>query len=72
MNEPALKYNDDVERLIAEHNGDVQAAIAVLLSERNFLIKELEYASLIMAMASPEAGGRRCSRRGAGANSPIG
>jgi hypothetical protein len=48
MDEPALEYDDDVERLIAEHNGDVHAAIAVLLSERRFLIKELEYASLAM------------------------
>ncbi|CAN7327499.1 CUE domain-containing protein [Phyllobacterium sp. LjRoot231] len=48
MNETALKHDDDVERLIAEHNGDVQAAIEILLSERSFLIKELEYASLAM------------------------
>ncbi|MBB3148221.1 hypothetical protein FHS21_004664 [Phyllobacterium trifolii] len=48
MNETARKHDDDVERLIAEHNGDVQAAITVLLSERSFLMKELEYASLAM------------------------
>jgi hypothetical protein len=49
MDEPALKHDDDVERLIAEHNGDVQTAVAVLLSERSFLIRELEYASLTTA-----------------------
>lgn len=48
MNEPELKHDDDVEQLIAEHGGDIQAAIAKLLSERSFLIKELEYASLAM------------------------
>ncbi len=48
MNEAALKHEDEIEQLIAGHGGDVHAAMAVLLSERNFLLKELEYASLVM------------------------
>ncbi|MEI4482665.1 MULTISPECIES: hypothetical protein [unclassified Phyllobacterium] len=48
MNEPELMHDDEVEQLIAEHDGDVQAVIAKLMDERSFLIKELEYASLAM------------------------
>ena len=48
MNKPALKHDDDVERPIAQHNGDVHSAVAVLLSERSLLIREFEYASMAM------------------------
>jgi hypothetical protein len=48
MNEPALKYHDEVDQLLTKHHGDVHAAIVTLLSEREFLIKELQYASLAM------------------------
>ena len=48
MNEPALKLDDDVDRLIAEHKGDAHAAILTLLSEREFLLNELQYASIAM------------------------
>ncbi|RCW77702.1 hypothetical protein [Phyllobacterium bourgognense] len=48
MSEPELKHDGEVEQLIAEHGGDVHAAIADLLSDRNCLIKELEYAALAM------------------------
>lgn len=48
MSKPELKHDDEIEQLIAEHDGDVQAAIAKLMDERSFLIKELEYASLAM------------------------
>lgn len=48
MSEPALKHDEEIDQLIAEHGGDVHAAIEQLLSEKNFLIKELEYASLAM------------------------
>lgn len=48
MSEPVLKHDDEIEELIAEHGGDVHAAIAALLSDRRFLIKELECASLAM------------------------
>ncbi len=48
MNEPALKYGDEVDQLLTEHNGDVRAAIRALLSEREFLMKELQYASIAM------------------------
>jgi hypothetical protein len=48
MSEPELKHNDEVEQLIIEHGGDVHAAISALLLDRNFLIKELEYAAIAM------------------------
>jgi hypothetical protein len=48
MNETALKREDEIEQLIAEHSGDVHAAIGVLLSERDLLIKELKFASIAM------------------------
>ncbi|CAN7425465.1 hypothetical protein LJR231_002754 [Phyllobacterium sp. LjRoot231] len=48
MNGPVLKHGDEVDQLITEHNGDVHAAIGTLLSERDFLMKELQYASIAM------------------------
>jgi len=42
MNEPELKHDSNVDQLIAEHGGDVYAAIAKLIDERR------EYASLAM------------------------
>jgi hypothetical protein len=48
MNEPALKYYDEVDQLLTKHNGDVHAAIGMLLSERDLLIKELQFASIAM------------------------
>lgn len=48
MSEPELTNDGEIEQLIAEHGGDVYAAIAALLSDKNFLLKELEYASLAM------------------------
>ncbi|MCO4316374.1 hypothetical protein M8997_004205 [Phyllobacterium sp. 21LDTY02-6] len=48
MNEPELKHDNEVDELIAEHGGDVYAAIKTLLSDREFLIRELQYAALAM------------------------
>lgn len=48
MSEPGLKHQDEIDQVIAEHGGDAHAAIAMLLSDKKFLIKELEYASLAM------------------------
>lgn len=44
------KYDDEIELVMAYHKGDVRAAIATLLRDRDFLIKEIEYASLAMSM----------------------
>ncbi|MEP7453494.1 hypothetical protein [Phyllobacterium sp. SB3] len=62
MNESELKHDDEVERLIAEHGGDVQAAFTALLSERSLLIKELEYASLAMGFGYARGWKPRLSR----------
>lgn len=48
MKEPEQDYENEADQLIAEHGGDAVAAIAKLVEERGFLIKELEYASLAM------------------------
>lgn len=40
-----IKARGQIGRLLAEHGGDVHAAIAAL-TERSLLIKELEFASL--------------------------
>ncbi|EJN04179.1 hypothetical protein [Phyllobacterium sp. YR531] len=48
MNETDRSYEDEADQLIAEHEGDANAAIARLIEERSFLTKELEYASLAM------------------------
>lgn len=47
MNEPVLKHDDEIELLIAEHDGDARAAIHTLLKDCAFLIREIEYAVLI-------------------------
>jgi hypothetical protein len=39
-------YNAEVELILAHHKGDVRAALEALLKDRNFLIREVEYASL--------------------------
>ncbi|MBB4095290.1 hypothetical protein HGG72_16830 [Ochrobactrum pecoris] len=44
------KYDDEIELVLAYHKGDVQAAIGALLKDRDFLVKEIEYASLAMSM----------------------
>ena len=44
------EYDDEIEWVLAYHKGDVRAAIATLLKDRDFLIKEIEYASLAMSM----------------------
>ncbi|WP_273727332.1 CUE domain-containing protein [Brucella gallinifaecis] len=43
-------YDDEIELVLAYHKGDVRAAIESLLKDRDFLIKEIEYASLAMSM----------------------
>ncbi|MBB3146164.1 hypothetical protein FHS21_002579 [Phyllobacterium trifolii] len=37
-----------VDKLISDHNGDAHAVILTLLSEREFLLNELQYASSAM------------------------
>lgn len=43
-------YDDEIELVLTYHKGDVRAAIATLLRDRDFLIKKIEYASLAMSM----------------------
>jgi len=52
MNALAQKegYEDEINLVLAYHNGDVRAAIEALLKDRDFLMKEIEYASLAMSM----------------------
>ncbi|WP_273771482.1 hypothetical protein [Brucella intermedia] len=44
------EYDDETELVLAYHKGDARAAIKALLKERDFLVKEIEYASLAMSM----------------------
>ena len=44
------EYDDEIELVLAYHKGDVRAAIEALLKDRDFLVKEIEYASLAMSM----------------------
>jgi hypothetical protein len=48
----AMTDNDEseVELVLAYHNGDARAAIEALLKDRDFLIREIEYASLAMSL----------------------
>ncbi|MEJ1117879.1 hypothetical protein V9K92_05285 [Phyllobacterium sp. CCNWLW109] len=63
MEEPEQDYGNEADQLIAEHGGDVQAAIAKLMDERSFLIKELEYASLAMGFGYARGWKPKLSRR---------
>ncbi|MCI1001768.1 hypothetical protein HWD97_16920 [Ochrobactrum sp. C6C9] len=52
MNALAQKegYEDEIDLVLAYYDGDVRAAIEALLKDRDFLVKEIEYASLAMSM----------------------
>ncbi len=50
MNAIAESYDDEVEQVLAYYGGDVRAAIEGLLKDRDFLVKEIEYASLAMSL----------------------
>lgn len=43
------EYEDEIELVLAYHKGDVRAAIESLLKDRDFLVKEIEYASLAVS-----------------------
>ncbi len=49
MNAVAESYEDEIEMVLAYYGGDVRAAIEGLLKDRDFLVKEIEYASLAMS-----------------------
>ncbi|MEJ5019363.1 hypothetical protein WH297_06370 [Ochrobactrum vermis] len=44
------EYDDEIELVLTYHNGDARAAIETLLKDRDFLVKEIEYASMAMSM----------------------
>ncbi|MFC7067370.1 hypothetical protein [Brucella rhizosphaerae] len=44
------EYDDEIELVLAYHKGDIRSAIESLLKDRDFLIKEIKYASLAMSM----------------------
>ncbi|UZD70899.1 hypothetical protein [Brucella sp. JSBI001] len=44
------EYDDEIDLVLAYHKGDTRAAIEALLKDRDFLVKEIEYASLAMSM----------------------
>ena len=49
MNAVEDNYEDEVDLVLSYHQGDVRAAIEALLKDRDFLVKEIEYASLAMS-----------------------
>lgn len=50
MNAVALDIETEVDEALAYHGGDAKSTIAALLADRDFLAKELQYASLSMSM----------------------
>lgn len=50
MNATVESYHDEIEMVLAYHKGDMRAAMEALLKDRDFLIKEIEYASLAMSL----------------------
>ena len=44
------EYDNEIELVLTHHNGDARAAIETLLKDRDFLVKEIEYASMAMSM----------------------
>ncbi|ASV83172.1 hypothetical protein CES85_3950 [Ochrobactrum quorumnocens] len=50
MNATVESYDDEIEMVLAYHKGDIRAAMEALLKDRDFLIKEIEYASLAMSL----------------------
>jgi hypothetical protein len=49
MNAISKQPEDEIEEALAYHQGDARATIAALLAEREFLLREIEYASLAMS-----------------------
>jgi hypothetical protein len=49
MNAISRQPDDEIEEALAYHQGDARATIAALLAERDFLLREIEYASLAMS-----------------------
>jgi len=49
MNTLVQSYDDEIEQVLSYYNGDVRAAIEGLLKDRDFLVKEIEYASIAMS-----------------------
>ena len=50
MNALAQNYDDEVDSVLAYYGGDVRAAIEGMLKDRDFLVKEIEYASIAMSL----------------------
>ncbi|RCS21815.1 hypothetical protein DUT91_21800 [Phyllobacterium salinisoli] len=49
MNAPASLIDDEIAKVLAYHGGDAQAAIKALLEDREFLLREVEIASLAVS-----------------------
>lgn len=43
-------YQEEIDLILAYYDGDVRSAIEALLKDRDFLIKEIEYASVAMSI----------------------
>ncbi|QWK80219.1 hypothetical protein [Ochrobactrum sp. BTU1] len=49
MNGVLENYDAEIDLVLAYHKGDVRGAIESLLKDREYLIKEVEYASLAIS-----------------------
>lgn len=49
MNAMSRQPEDEIDEALAYHQGDARATVAALLAEREFLLQEIEYASLAMS-----------------------
>lgn len=56
MDAIAENYDDEIEQVRAYHKGDMCAAIEALLKDRDFLIKEIEYANLTRSLGLSRGG----------------
>lgn len=49
MNAILRQPEDEIDEALAYHQGDARATVAALLAERDFLLREIEYAALAMS-----------------------
>ncbi len=49
MNAILKQPEDEIDEALAYHQGDARATVAALLAERDFLLREIEYATLAMS-----------------------
>lgn len=49
MNAPAPRYDDEIEEILSYYGGDAKAAMHDMLRDRDFLLREIELASMAIS-----------------------